>query len=72
LSLKVRRPEPQREGATYHRQERPVGEFSRLLRLPVEIDAGRVQADLRDGVLTITLPKAESAKPRKIAVNAAS
>jgi HSP20 family protein len=38
------------------------------LRLPVEVDANRVEAELHDGVLTITLPKAESAKPRKIAV----
>ena len=38
------------------------------MRLPVEVNADHVEADLRDGVLTITLPKAESAKPRKINV----
>jgi HSP20 family protein len=68
LSIKVNRPDVAQEGVTYHRRERPVGAFSRIVRLPVEVDADRVEADLRDGVLTITLPKAESAKPRKINV----
>jgi HSP20 family protein len=70
LSIKVNRPDVVQEGVTYHRRERPVGEFSRVVRLPVEVDAERVEADLRDGVLTISLPKAESAKPRKINVTA--
>jgi HSP20 family protein len=66
LSVKVSRPDVAQEGVTYHRRERPVGAFSRIVRLPIEVDADRVEADLRDGVLTITLPKAEIAKPRKI------
>src|SRR4030042_193109 len=65
LSLKVQRPDVAQEGVTYHRHERPVGSFTRVLRLPVEVDADRVQAELAHGVLTISLPKAESAKPRK-------
>lgn len=69
LTVKVNCPEADAKGVAYHRRERPVGSFGRTLRLPVEIDADRVEADLRDGVLTITLPKAESAKPRKIKVN---
>ena len=68
LSVKVDRPEVEQENVTYHRRERPVGSFTRVLRLPVEVDANRVEAELRDGVLLITLPKAESAKPRKINV----
>ena len=72
LSLKIDRPELKQEGVTYHRRERPVGSFTRVLQLPVEVDADRVQAELTDGVLTITLPKAESAKPRKIQVTAVS
>jgi len=68
LSIKVNRPDVAQEGGTYHRRERPVGAFSRIVRLPVEVDADRVEADLRDGVLTVTLPKSESAKPRKINV----
>ena len=68
LSIKIDRPEVAQEGVTYHRRERPVGSFTRVLRLPVEVDADRVEAELRDGVLMITLPKAEAAKPRKINV----
>lgn len=72
LTLKVERPEVVEEGTTYHRRERPVGSFTRVLRLPIEVDVDHVEAELSDGVLTITLPKAESAKPRKIEVTAAS
>jgi len=71
LSLKVERSDVEQEGVTYHRRERPVGSFARVVRLPVPVDAGRVEADLRNGVLTITLPKAESARPRKIQVSSA-
>jgi HSP20 family protein len=72
LSVKIDRPDLEQPGVTYHRRERPVGSFTRVVRLPVEVDAARVEADLRDGVLTIRLPKAASAKPRKIAVTSAS
>ena len=68
LSIKIDRPEVEQENVRYHRRERPVGSFTRVLRLPVEVNADRVEAELRDGVLSITLPKAESAKPRKINV----
>ena len=72
LSVKLERPELAQEGVTYHRRERPVGSFTRVLRLPTDVDADSVEAELSDGVLTITLPKAENAKPRKIEVAAAS
>ena len=72
LSIKLDRPDVAEEGATYHRRERPSGSFTRVLRLPLEVDADHVEAELTDGVLTITLPKAESAKPRKIQVTAVS
>lgn len=68
LTLTGRRGEPQREGVAYHRQERGVGEFSRVLRLPAEVDADKVEATMHDGVLLIKLPKSESAKPKKIKV----
>ena len=68
LSIKIDRAEVEQENVKYHRRERPVGSFTRVLRLPVEVDADRVEAELRDGVLKITLPKAEAAKPRKINV----
>jgi HSP20 family protein len=72
LSLAIRRPEVEQPGVTYHRRERPVGAFSRVLRLPADVDAEKVGAELKNGVLLITLPKAESAKPRKINVTAGS
>ncbi len=68
LSVKVERPDVVQEGVTYHRRERGVGAFARVLRLPVEVDAEQVGAELRNGVLTITLPKAPAARPRKIQV----
>ena len=68
LSIRVERFDEAAEGITFHRRERPVGSFTRVLRLPADVDADRVDAQLRDGVLTLTLPKAESAKPRKINV----
>ena len=68
LTVKVQRPEVEEEGVTYHRRERPVGSFSRVMQLPVQVDGDRVQAELRGGVLTVTLPKAETARPRKIRV----
>ena len=49
-------------------RERPVGAFTRTFTLPVQVDAEKVQAELRDGVLDLTLPKAASAKPRKIEI----
>jgi len=68
LTIKVERPELEKEGVTFHRRERPSGSFVRVVRLPAEVDANQVQADLCNGVLTVTLPKAESARPRKIHV----
>ena len=62
--------EIKREGerASYHRRERPEGTFDRAVTLPTEVNADRVEARYVDGVLTLTLPKAEEAKPRQIAV----
>ena len=68
LTIKVRRPDVAEEGVTYHRRERPVGDFTRVLRLPCEVDPNKVAAELHNGVLTLTLPKAEAVKPRKISV----
>jgi HSP20 family protein len=53
----------------YHRVERSFGPFSRSFTLPSTIDAGRVRAEYRDGVLTVTLPMREEARPRQIQVN---
>lgn len=54
----------------YLRRERPVGQFDRSIDLPFQIDSGKVEAKLTNGVLQIVLPRAESDKPRKIQVNA--
>jgi HSP20 family protein len=52
----------------YLMQELPHGSFKRTLRLPTVIDAENVEAKIADGVLTLTLPKAESARPKKIKI----
>jgi HSP20 family protein len=66
----------QRAGAadesSYHRRERGAGSFTRVIRLPLEIDAANVEAQLQNGVLLLKLPRHENAKPRKINVNAIS
>lgn len=49
--------------------ERAQGSFTRSLRFPQYVEAGRIEAQYDNGVLTITVPKAEAAKPRKIAIN---
>lgn len=54
--------------ASYHRKERAEGEFSRTVTLPAQFDAARVDARYKAGILTVTLPKAEAAKPRQIVV----
>ncbi|HSG43701.1 MAG TPA: Hsp20/alpha crystallin family protein [Anaerolineales bacterium] len=52
----------------YLMQELPHGSFTRTLRLPAPIDADSVDAKIKNGVLTLTLPKAESAKPKRISI----
>jgi len=70
LTLRGRRNPPDRENLAYHRQERAFGEFTRVLALPADVDPDKIEATLKDGVLTLTLPKAEAAKARKIKVKA--
>jgi HSP20 family protein len=60
-----------KEGEAYHRRERWSGKFTRSLKLPADVDAAKVEAGFKDGVLTIKLPKSEEHKPKKIAVRAA-
>lgn len=56
------------EGCGFHRRERAFGEFRRVFRLPFEVDREKTTATYRDGVLTVRLEKAETAKPRQITV----
>jgi len=69
ISVSGRREIPaEHERVSYHRKERAEGSFNRTVTLPSEVDAQRVDARYADGVLTLTLPKAEEAKPRQIPV----
>ena len=54
---------------SYQRIERAYGSFSRSFVLPSQVNTEKVEASFQDGVLTITVPKAEQAKPRKININ---
>ena len=58
----------EQDRVSYHRKERPEGVFNRTVTLPTEVEAERIDARYADGILTLTLPKAEQAKPRQIAV----
>ena len=60
--------ESEKKEKNYHRLERRYGSFSRSLRFPVEVDAEKVEARYNNGVLEITVPKAESVKPKRIEV----
>ena len=53
----------------YQRVERHYGSFSRSFTLPNTVDAGRITASYKDGVLTVRLPQRDEAKPKQIAVN---
>jgi HSP20 family protein len=59
---------PEHERVSYHRKERAEGSFNRTLTLPSNVDAERVDARYAEGILTLTLPKAEETKPRQITV----
>lgn len=61
-------PESIEDGQRCHRQERGYGQFTRSLQLPFGVQADRVGARFSNGILQITLPRAEADKPRKIGV----
>lgn len=68
LTIAGERRPPTGEGSVWHRQESGYGRFSRTVTLPVVVDAGRVEAKIDSGVLTLILPKSEMAKPKRIPV----
>jgi HSP20 family protein len=68
LTVQGERAAPQFENAAWVRQERPFGKFTRVIELPALVDADKVEAKYENGVLRLTLPKHEAAKPRKITV----
>ncbi len=58
----------ERSGEEYHRVERGHGNFSRTFHLPIPVDADRITADLHDGVLTVSCPKAPNGGGRRILI----
>ncbi|MGD8607567.1 MAG: Hsp20/alpha crystallin family protein [Myxococcales bacterium] len=66
-----RKAEKEESEATYRRVERYYGSFSRSFTLPETVDADHIHADLKNGVLTLRLPKKQAPKPRAIQVTAA-
>ncbi|MDX1521950.1 MAG: Hsp20/alpha crystallin family protein [Anaerolineae bacterium] len=72
LTLTGRRmPDDLPETAKYHRRERAFGQFTRTFQLPFNVEFDKVEAVFKDGVLHLSLPRAEEEKPKKIAVKAA-
>lgn len=69
ISGERKKEEERKEGETY-RSERYFGRFQRNITLPTAVDGNKIAATYKDGVLTVTLPKAEEAKPKQIPVKA--
>lgn len=70
LTIKGERKPDEKKDGFWLRRERLFGPFSRTVEFASPIDADKVEASLKHGVLTVTLPKAEAARPRKIEVKA--
>ena len=71
LSLRGSRsvePQPQSDDQPYQRRERLVGTFTRVIQLPFPVNVDRIEATCKDGMLQVTLPRAEADKPTKITV----
>ena len=69
LTISGERKDETPEGDKTARTERIVGKFRRSVSLPTRVDADKVTATYKDGILTITMPKAEEVKPKQIQVN---
>jgi HSP20 family protein len=62
--------ESEKKDATYHIREQRYGSFERSVRLPTDVQTNKAKADFEDGILTVTLPKAETVKPKMISIKA--
>ena len=60
--------EKEEKGRDYHRVERSYGSFHRSFTLPASVQADKIDATFKDGILNVTLPKADEAKPKQIEV----
>ena len=69
LTISGERKRSSSNGEKAERTERYVGSFRRSISLPVQVDANKVHATYRDGILTVTMPKADQAKPKRIEVS---
>ena len=69
LTISGERKRETSNGERAERTERYIGKFRRSITLPTRVDANKVSAVYRDGILTVTLPKAEEAKPKQIPVS---
>ena len=72
LTIRAQRTAVETEGATWISRERPTGAIVRKLSLGDGVDSEKIAADYANGVLTVTIPVAEKAKPRKVAVSGAA
>ncbi len=69
VTLKGKRPSDElKEGEAWHRHEIRHGEFSKSIQLPFNVDANKVNASYKNGVLQVSLPQLETEKPRKIEI----
>lgn len=71
LSISGERPHTDGGAGAYHRRERPVGKFSRVLQLPDDLDPAAATARCADGLLTIQIPRRAEAKPRTVTIQPA-
>lgn len=69
LNLKGGINQDQKNDVKFHRQERIVGNFERSIKLPYKVDSEKVSAKLENGILSVTLEREESSKPRSIQIN---
>ena len=63
-----RKPDEVAKDANYHRRERSYGSFSRAIQLPFMVDTNKVEASFKNGILMISLPRAEADRPKKITI----
>ena len=71
LAIEAERAETRHEGYQLVREESPAARYRAVYELPERVDSAHIKASLRNGILSVTLPKREEAKPRRIAIDAA-